>query len=85
MQLTEGHVTIRIRQADIPLIESIFESVQNTYKQKTRKEVALKIDQDNYHSADSCGGVDLLAARGNTFSKIILDSFTVIYVIFLYA
>lgn len=63
-QLTESHVTIRVRQVDLPLVESIIESVQDTYKQVTRKEVAIKIDQDNFLPPDSCGGVDLFAAKG---------------------
>lgn len=64
-QLTENNVTIRVRQVDILLIESILESVQDAYKQITKgKEVVLKIDQDNFLPPDSCGGVDLFAARG---------------------
>lgn len=63
-QLTESHVTVRVRQVDVPLVESIFEAVQNTYSQVTRKDVTLKIDQDNYLPPDSCGGVDLIAGRG---------------------
>ncbi|CAK9808166.1 V-type proton ATPase subunit E [Anthophora plagiata] len=63
-QLTEGQVILRIRQADIPLVESILESVQEAYKQLSKKDVAIKIDPDNFLPADSCGGVDLLAAKG---------------------
>lgn len=63
-QLTETHVTIRVRQVDLPLVESIIESVQDTYKQVTRKEVAIKVDQDIFLSPDSCGGVELFAAKG---------------------
>ncbi|CAK9822404.1 V-type proton ATPase subunit E [Anthophora retusa] len=63
-QLTESHVILRIRQADIPLVESILESVQEAYKQLAKKDVAIKIDPDNFLPADSCGGVDLLAAKG---------------------
>ncbi|XP_078038304.1 V-type proton ATPase subunit Vha26 [Augochlora pura] len=63
-QLTESHVTIRVRQVDLPLVESLIDSVQDAYKQATMKDVTVKIDQDNFISADSCGGVDLFAARG---------------------
>ncbi|KAG7188368.1 hypothetical protein KM043_008022 [Ampulex compressa] len=63
-QLTEQQVTIRARQIDVPLLESILDSVQQTYKEFSKKDVALKIDQDNFLPADSCGGIDLLAARG---------------------
>lgn len=63
-QLTETHVTVRVRQADIPLVESIIDAVQNVYKEATMKDVTVKIDQDNFLPADSCGGVDLYAGRG---------------------
>lgn len=63
-QLTELYVTVRVRQVDVPLVESLIDTVQDAYKQITKKDVNVKIDQDNYLAADSCGGVDLLAAKG---------------------
>ncbi|XP_076233652.1 V-type proton ATPase subunit Vha26 [Calliopsis andreniformis] len=63
-QLTESHVLIRVRQADIPLVESLLDSVYDTYKQITKKDIIVKIDQDNFLSPDSCGGVDLFTAKG---------------------
>ncbi|XP_017890198.1 V-type proton ATPase subunit E [Ceratina calcarata] len=63
-QLTESHVTVRVRQADVPLVESIFDEVRDTYAQLTRKDVTLKVDQDNFLPSDGCGGVDLIAGRG---------------------
>lgn len=63
-QLTENHVTIRVRQVDLPLVESLLDSVQNAYKQITKKDVTIKVDQDNFLPSDSCGGVDLFAAKG---------------------
>lgn len=63
-QLTESHIIIRVRQIDLPLVESLLDSVQDAYKQITKKDVTVKIDQDNFLSSDSCGGVDLLAAKG---------------------
>ncbi|XP_029036492.1 V-type proton ATPase subunit Vha26 [Osmia lignaria lignaria] len=63
-QLTEAHITIRVRQVDLSLVDSIIEPIQDAYKQITRKDVAIKIDQDNFLSPDSCGGVDLYAAKG---------------------
>lgn len=63
-QLTENHVTIRVRQIDFPLVESLLDSVQSAYKQITKKDVTIKVDQDNFLPSDSCGGVDLFAAKG---------------------
>lgn len=63
-QLTEAHATVRVRQVDLPVVESILNTVQDAYKQLTRKDVLIKIDQDNFLSPDSCGGVDLYAGKG---------------------
>ncbi|KAL7287631.1 V-type proton ATPase subunit E [Trichogramma pretiosum] len=63
-QLVETTVVIRARQVDHPLIESLLPEIQDTYKEHTKKEATLKLDQDNYLAADSCGGVELLAHKG---------------------
>ncbi|XP_077259970.1 V-type proton ATPase subunit Vha26 [Temnothorax americanus] len=63
-QLTEANITLRVRQVDVPLVESLIDGIQQRYKQKTKKDIILKIDTDNFLSPESCGGVELLAARG---------------------
>ncbi|XP_058791908.1 V-type proton ATPase subunit E [Phymastichus coffea] len=63
-QLTETTVVIRVRQQDVPLIESLLPGIQQEYNNVTKKETVLKIDQENSLPPDSCGGVELLAARG---------------------
>lgn len=63
-QLTETNVVIRARQADHALIESLWPTIQQEYKNVCKKDVNLKMDQDNFLPPDSCGGVDLLAAKG---------------------
>ncbi|KAJ8682711.1 hypothetical protein QAD02_018503 [Eretmocerus hayati] len=63
-QLTETNVVIRARQADHPLIESLIPGIQQEYKNVVKKDINLKLDQENFLAADSCGGVELLAARG---------------------
>lgn len=65
MQLTETNVTLRVRQVDLPIVESLLDIVQQQYKQKTKKDVTLKIDSDNFLPSESCGGVDLLASKGD--------------------
>lgn len=72
MQLTELNVTLRVRQVDIPLVESLFDTVQQEYKEKTKKDVILKIDTDNFLPNEGCGGVELLASRGNYIQKFLL-------------
>ncbi|XP_063980362.1 V-type proton ATPase subunit E [Diachasmimorpha longicaudata] len=73
-QLMEHHVLLRVRQVDVPLVESILEEVQDKYKAGCKKEVVLKIDSENFLSPDSCGGVDLLAARGRIKISNTLES-----------
>lgn len=63
----EPNVVIRVRQIDQALVESIFDSVQDTYKNVCKKETVLKIDSDNFLAAESCGGVELISHRGNPF------------------
>lgn len=46
-------------------MESLIDTIQQQYKQKTKKDVTLKIDADNFLPAESCGGVELLASKGN--------------------
>lgn len=46
-------------------MESILEGIQQQYKQMTKKDVTLKVDHENFLPSESCGGVELLASKGN--------------------
>ncbi|KOB69744.1 Vacuolar ATP synthase subunit E [Operophtera brumata] len=63
-QLIEPSVTLRVRNQDKSLVESLLQRVQTDYKEKIKKEVTLKIDSENYLSSEICGGIELVAARG---------------------
>ncbi|XP_066595769.1 V-type proton ATPase subunit E [Prorops nasuta] len=73
-QLTEEKVKIRTRQADVNLIKSILDEIQETYKNLSKKETTVKVDEDNFLPADSCGGVELFAARGRIKISNTLES-----------
>ncbi|XP_013186293.1 V-type proton ATPase subunit E [Amyelois transitella] len=62
-QLIEPTVTIRVRQADKALVESLLSRAQQDYKAKIKKDVQLKVDT-SYLPADCCGGIELIAAKG---------------------
>jgi V-type H+-transporting ATPase subunit E len=47
-------------------------AIQQEYKNVAKKDTNLKMDQDNFLSAESCGGVELLAAKGEHFSFVIV-------------
>lgn len=64
MQLTETNITLRVRQIDVPLVESLVDPIQQEYKQTIKKDLTLKIDSDNFLPSESCGGVELLASKG---------------------
>ncbi|XP_063380277.1 V-type proton ATPase subunit E [Cydia fagiglandana] len=63
-QLVEPQVTVRVRQADKSLVEGLLPKAQSSYKQKISKDLQLKVDNENFLPAETCGGVDLVAAKG---------------------
>lgn len=64
-------MTLRVRQTDKALVESLLGRAQTDYKNKIKKDVQLKIDSENFLSADTCGGIELIAAKGRI--KVTLD------------
>lgn len=60
----EANVSIRCRAQDQSLIEGILPDVCATYESKVGKSVTLKIDAANYLSAETTGGVELVAHKG---------------------
>jgi len=64
LQILEAHVIVRCRQADVPLVEDILPACVQTVKEKTDKDVQIKIDQENYLAANSGGGIEALAQKG---------------------
>ncbi|CAH1636070.1 unnamed protein product [Spodoptera littoralis] len=63
-QLMEPAVTLRVRQADKSLVESVLSKAQSDYKAQIKKDTVLKIDADNWLPPDTCGGIELVALRG---------------------
>lgn len=63
-QIMEPKATIRVRQADVGLVEEILPKALQEYKDKTKKEVAVTLDKENFLPADTCGGVELRALNG---------------------
>ncbi|XP_014097787.1 V-type proton ATPase subunit E [Bactrocera oleae] len=63
-QAMEPSVTLRCRQADIGLINEVLPATVAEYKQQIGKDVNVHIDTDNHLSADTCGGIELIALNG---------------------
>lgn len=57
-------MTLRVRQSDKQLVESILGRAAADYKEKIQKDVQLKVDTEHYLPVDTCGGIQLIAARG---------------------
>ena len=51
-RLIEQEVVIRCRKQDLGLVENALESVRKEYKEATKKDVVVKIDKEQYLSAD---------------------------------
>lgn len=64
LQLMEPAVTLRVRQADKSLVESILGKAQADYKEKIKKDTLLKVDTETFLPPDTCGGIELVAAKG---------------------
>ncbi|XP_067635717.1 V-type proton ATPase subunit E [Eurosta solidaginis] len=63
-QAMEPNVTLRCRQADIGLINEILPATLEEYKSKIGKDVNVRVDTENHLSADTCGGIELIALNG---------------------
>ncbi|XP_054270924.1 V-type proton ATPase subunit E-like [Macrosteles quadrilineatus] len=64
LQLLEPNVLLRVREADIPLAESIVPAIAEEFSKVSGQEINLKVDSESFLPQDSCGGVELLAQRG---------------------
>ncbi|KAH9400986.1 V-type proton ATPase subunit E [Tyrophagus putrescentiae] len=63
-RLIEQEVVIRCRKQDLGLVENALESVRKEYKEATKKDVVVKIDKEQYLSADICGGIEAFCQQG---------------------
>jgi len=63
-QLLEPALLLRCRKADQALVEQIIPGALAEYKTKVGKECQVKVDTENYLSADKTGGLEILAQKG---------------------
>lgn len=63
-QIMEPQVTIRCREADLDLVESVLPAAVEQYSAAMNKPCQITIAKDNFLSADACGGVELTAFHG---------------------
>lgn len=63
-QIMEPSTTIRSRQVDQNLVQSLLPAAVAQYKGQTGKDVVVTLDTDHFLAADSPGGVELVALNG---------------------
>ncbi|XP_016954092.1 V-type proton ATPase subunit E [Drosophila biarmipes] len=63
-QVMEPKVILRCREVDVPLVRDVLPSAVEQYKAAIQQNVDLFIDEKDFLSADTCGGVELLALNG---------------------
>ncbi|XP_017114697.1 V-type proton ATPase subunit E [Drosophila elegans] len=63
-QVMEPKVILRCREVDVPLVRDVLPSAVEQYKAQMNQNVDLFIDEKDFLSADTCGGVELLALNG---------------------
>ncbi|XP_068155043.1 V-type proton ATPase subunit E [Drosophila tropicalis] len=63
-QVMEPKVTLRCREVDVPLVRDVLPQSVDQYKSGIKQNVELTIDEKDFLSADTCGGVELLALNG---------------------
>lgn len=61
--MLEKNVILRVREADVSVVESLLDEVTADYKAVSQKDVHLKLDTDSYLAPQTCGGIELLAQR----------------------
>ncbi|KAH8265336.1 hypothetical protein KR038_004315, partial [Drosophila bunnanda] len=63
-QVMEPKVILRCREVDVPLVRDVLPNAAESYKAQINQNVDLVIDEKDFLSADTCGGVELLALNG---------------------
>ncbi|XP_043652761.1 V-type proton ATPase subunit E [Drosophila teissieri] len=63
-QIMEPKVILRCREVDVPLVRDVLPTAVEQYKAQIQQNVDLFIDEKDFLSADTCGGVELLALNG---------------------
>ncbi|EDW97749.1 V-type proton ATPase subunit E [Drosophila yakuba] len=63
-QIMEPKVILRCREVDVPLVRDVLPNAVEQYKAQIQQNVDLFIDEKDFLSADTCGGVELLALNG---------------------
>jgi len=73
-QLIEENVTIRCRQKDVQHVQDVLGKAIASYKEATKRDTKVTIDNSNFLSPDLAGGVELIAQNGRIKVENTLES-----------
>lgn len=73
-QLLESEVIIRCRKEDVDLLKKIKDEACAQFKAGAKREVKIIIDEQNFLSSDSSGGVDLICKTSTIRVENTLES-----------
>lgn len=60
----EPKVLLKVRKADLDLIESILPDTMDQYKSQVNKEVVATINREAFLPVECCGGIEMSGLNG---------------------
>ncbi|NXH10337.1 VATE1 ATPase, partial [Bucco capensis] len=73
-QLLEPRVFVRCRKQDLPLVKTAVQKSIPIYKNATKRDVDVRVDQDNFLPEDIAGGVEIYNSDGKIKVSNTLES-----------
>ncbi|XP_068168678.1 V-type proton ATPase subunit E 1a [Antennarius striatus] len=73
-RLLEPKVTIRCRQQDVQMVQTVVEKVIPLYKEALKTSIVVKIDQERFLPSEICGGVEVYNDNGKIKVSNTLES-----------
>ncbi|NXI46868.1 VATE1 ATPase, partial [Galbula dea] len=73
-QLLEARVVVRCRKQDLPIVKAAVQKSIPIYKNATKRDVDVRIDQDNFLPEEIAGGVEIFNSDGKIKVSNTLES-----------
>uniref|UniRef100_A0A8C9FKT3 ATPase H+ transporting V1 subunit E1 n=1 Tax=Pavo cristatus TaxID=9049 RepID=A0A8C9FKT3_PAVCR len=73
-QLLEPRIVVRCRKQDLPMVKAAVQKSIPIYKNATKRDVDIHIDQDNFLPEDIAGGVEIYNSDGKIKVSNTLES-----------
>ncbi|KAJ1166116.1 hypothetical protein NDU88_006525 [Pleurodeles waltl] len=73
-QLLEHKVVLRCRKQDIPLVKAAVQKCVPEYRESTKRDIEIVLDQDNHLPHEIAGGIEMFSADGKIKVSNTLES-----------